>query len=302
MRDLHIHLSGATSHILLYEIINETGLKIKAHSYQEFCKTLTMTSKNVQSLEDYLSISHIIDESQSSPRAVEKSFYDSYKNAFLAGCNYMELRWNPYKRSQDFKIDLDRLILSARSGFEKANYFFGIDGGMILCMGRDCTEQQNEAIFSKAVQYYNKGVIGIDAAGPESKTPLKEEFYHFYKTASALGLITTIHAGETYYDGVENTLATILEKYKPNRIGHGVQIVKYPKLMKKASSMGIEFEICITSNLTTHAVESEEEFYHIFKTLEENQVKYTICTDSTFSLGTNIRLENERYEHIKSLK
>lgn len=302
MKDLHLHLSGATSPVLLFEMINETGLKIKTKKYNEFADTLTMKRDKIKSLDDYLNICHIIDESQSSPRAIEMSFYDSYKNSFLCGCDYLELRWNPYKRSQDFKIDLDRLIISARAGFEKANYVFGIDGGMIFCLGRDCTEPQNEAIFKKAIQYYKKGVIGIDVAGPEAKTPLKDEFYNFYKTANALGLITTIHAGEPNYEGVEDTLATILEKYKPNRIGHGIQIVKFPELMKKASSQGVELEICITSNLMTRSVQDEKEFFNIFKTLEEYQIKYNICTDAVYSLNTNIKIENEKYEAIKDLK
>lgn len=302
MKDLHLHLSGATSPVLLYEMINETGLKIKTKGYYDFTENLTMRKDKVKSLDDYLQIIHIIDESQSSPMAVEKSFYDSYKNSFLNGCDYLELRWNPYKRSQDFKIDLDRLILSARTGFEKANYTFGITGGMILTMGRDCTEAQNEGIFKKAIQYYKRGIIGIDVAGPESRVPLKDEFFHYYKTANALGLMTTIHAGEPYYEGVDTTLATIIEKYEPNRIGHGIQIVKFPELMKKVSSKGIELEICISSNLMTQSVKDEMEFFNIFKTLEDYQIKYTICTDAVYSLNTNIRLENEKYKKIMELR
>ena len=109
MKDLHLHLSGATSPILLFEMISETGIKIKAKQYEQFVNTLLMDDAKVKNLDDYLDIIHTIDETQSSPRAVELSFYDSYKNSFLSGCKYLELRWNPYKRSQNFKIDLDKL-------------------------------------------------------------------------------------------------------------------------------------------------------------------------------------------------
>ena len=97
MKDLHLHLSGATSPILLFEMISETGIKIKAKQYEQFVNTLLMEDSKVKNLDDYLDIIHTIDETQSSPRAVELSFYDSYKNAFLSGCKYLELRWNPYK-------------------------------------------------------------------------------------------------------------------------------------------------------------------------------------------------------------
>lgn len=301
MKDLHLHLSGATSPILLFEMICETGIKIKTKDYNKFVDTLIMEKQGVKSLEDYLNVLAVIDETQSSPRAVELSFYDSYKNAFLAGCKYLELRWNPYKRSQDFKIDLDKLIVAAKAGYDKANSIFGINGGMIFCLGRDCTEAQNDGIFKKAIQYYRKGVIGIDVAGPEGKVPLKPEFEQYYKIANALGLITTIHCGEQNYEGVEDTLATVLEKYKPKRIGHGVQIHRFPELMKKASNMGIMFEICISSNLVTRAVESKEKFKEIFEIFNEYQLNYTICTDATFSLQTNIAKENAIYESLKQL-
>lgn len=298
MKDLHLHLSGATSPILLFEMISETGIKIKAKQYEQFVNTLLMDDAKVKNLDDYLDIIHTIDETQSSPRAVELSFYDSYKNSFLSGCKYLELRWNPYKRSQNFKIDLDKLIVSARSGYEKANSIFGIEGAMIFCLGRDCTEEQNEGIFKKAIQYYKKGVIGIDTAGPESKVPTKPEFEQYYKTANALGMMTTIHCGEPDYETVEDTLATVLEKYKVKRIGHGVQIHRFPSLMKLASSMGVVFEICISSNLVTKAVNSLDDFIKIFKTFEEYQINYTICTDSTFSLKTNIANENKIYNEL----
>lgn len=297
MKDLHLHLSGATSPVLLFEMISETGIKIKTKQYEQFVDTLLMDGK-VESLDDYINILHTIDETQSSPRAIELSFYDSYKNCFLSGCKYLELRWNPYKRSQNFKIDLDKLIVSARSGYEKANSIFGIEGSMIFCLGRDCTEEQNEGIFKKSIQYFKRGVIGIDVAGPESKVPLKPEFEQYYKTANALGMMTTIHCGEPNYETVEDTLATILERYKPKRIGHGVQIHRFPKLMKLASSMGVHFEICMSSNLVTKAVETREKFIEIFRLFDEYQISYTICTDSTFSLDTNIRKENEMYKEL----
>lgn len=300
MRDLHLHLSGATSPVLLFEMTSETGIKIKAKHYDDFLKAVMMDRASVENLDDYLAITHAIDAVQSSPRAVEMSFYDSYKNAFLNGCTYLELRWNPYKRSQDFKVDFDKLIVAAKSGYGKANTIFGIEGGMIFCMGRDCTAEQNEGIFKKAMQYYEHGVLGIDVAGPESKTPLKPEFAEYYRKANELGMITTIHMGEPYYEGVEDTLATVLKQYRPQRIGHGVQLHRYPELMKEVSKRGVLLEICISSNLVTKAVRDYAEFGKIFRIFDEYQVKYCLCTDATFSLGTDISREHRRFEEIRN--
>lgn len=301
MKDLHLHLSGSTNPVLLYEVINETGLKLRTKSFAEFKESISMSKNEVKNLEEYINILHIIDEAQSSPKAIERSFYQSYVDSYVLGCDYLELRWNPYKRSQNFKIDFDKLIISARAGYERAKSIFGIDGGQILCLGRDIDLAANDAIFKKTIQYFNKGVIGLDAAGPEAKVPLKPEFESYYKTANALGMMTTIHAGEEDYEGVEDTLATVIEKYKVKRIGHGIQIHKFPSLMKLAAKADIMFEICITSNLTTRVVKSEEEYAQILKTFEENDLKYTICTDAVYPMNTNIRKEYEKYERIKNI-
>jgi len=300
MKDLHLHLSGATDPRLLYEIINETGLKIKTKDYWDFKQAVSM-NKDIKNLEDYLKVLHIIDEAQSSPKAIKMSVYNSFVNAYMHGCKYLEIRWNPYKRSKDFKIDLDRLIISARAGYEKAKSIFGIRGGLILCLGRDIPDVANEAIFKKAIQYAGKGIIGIDIAGPEVGSKLNPEFEHYYRTANTLGLMTTIHLGEVDYPDLEEKFHIVLDKYKPKRIGHGVQIHKYPELMKKASRAGIILETCITSNLTTKNVKSEEDFVNIFKIFEENKIQYQICTDATFPIDTNIKKENELHEKIKKM-
>ncbi|MDR3290166.1 MAG: hypothetical protein LBT02_02680 [Rickettsiales bacterium] len=293
MKDLHLHLSGSTSQVLLFEIINKMGLKLKTKDFFKFRDSLTMRKDNVRNLNEYLDICHIIDEAQSSSEAIKQSFYKSYVDAAILGCDYLELRWNPYKRSSNFKIDFDKLIVGARAGAEEAQSIFNIKGGQIFCLGRDLGNVENDAIFKKAIDYVDKGVIGIDVAGPESKCPLKPEFESYYRSANAFGLITTIHAGEENYEGVDETLAIVLEKYKVNRIGHGIQIHKYPQIMKIAERMGVIFEICISSNLMTNNVESLEEYAKIFKIFEENHLKYCICTDSVYTLGTNIIKEHE---------
>ncbi len=301
MKDLHLHLSGATDPVLLFEIINETGLKLKTKNFFKFKDSLSMKNEGVKNLDEYIDVLSNIDDAQSSPKAIERSFYQSYVDAYCNGCDYLELRWNPYKRSQNFKIDFDRLIISARAGYERAKSIFGIDGGQILCLGRDVDTPANDAIFKKALQYFNKGVIGLDTAGPEAKVPLKPELESYYKTANALGMMTTIHAGEENYDTVDETLATAIEKFKVQRIGHGIQIHRFPQLMKIAEKAGVMFEVCITSNLTTRVVKDLEEYAKIFKIFEDNNLKYTLCTDAVYPIDTNLKKEYETYEKIKEI-
>lgn len=299
-KDLHLHLSGSANPLLLYELVKENGYKIKQKTYHEFAEMITMDKSKIKSLDDYVATLHEIDEAQSFPRAVELCFYDAYKSSYLHGADELQLRWNPVKRSQGGRVDLDNLIIAARAGAERAKNYFGINGSMILCMGRDVDEQANNAIFNKALQYHGKGIAGIDIAGSE-KLPLQKEFSYMYQFAKARGVTTTIHVGETRHDNTEEELRMVVEEYKTQRIGHGVQIINFPNLMKQAASQGILFEICITSNLYSRAVGSLNEYAHIMKTFEEYGLKYTVCTDATHAINTNIRKEHELMEEIKKL-
>lgn len=298
MTDQHLHLSGATEPHVLYEIIRESGLKTASKSYREFEQTTMIGGK---SLDSYLDTLHAIDVTQSSPGAVERSVYSAYRSSFLAGCTYLELRFNPVKRSQGGRIDLDSLIVAARAGFERAKAIYGIDGTMLLCMGRDCTEKQNQAILNKAKQYLGKGISGIDLAGPEANGYSRmrgHDFDRSYMDARDAGMLTTIHCGEVNHPESEAELEYVLTKLKPDRIGHGVQLHRWPRLMELASNQAVSLEICISSNLATGAVKDRAEFRKIFKAFREHGVPYTINTDATFPLGTDIKRENALWEEI----
>lgn len=281
----------------------ESGYKSKAKNYHMFKENIMMGGgkKAVKDLDEYLDILHTIDRAQSSPTGVEKSVYNAFVTSFLAGCTYLELRFNPTKRSKDNQIDLDKIIVSARAGMERAKQNFGIEGGLILCMGRDCTLEANKAIFEKAKQYFGKGVKGIDLAGPYEYSKYKDQVMCmeiWYKKAKEMGMVTTIHAGEIDHLARRWELEWAINKLNVERIGHGIQIIKDSALMEEAAYKGTMFEVCISSNLATGAVDTLEEFIKIFDTFHRAGIEYQLCTDATFLLKTNIKKEYELYESI----
>ena len=300
-KDRHLHMSGATPPDVLFEVIKESGYKIGKEfleDYFYFKDSISMAG--VKNLDEYLDIIHKIEPPQSSPRSIEICTYHSFKDCYLSGCDDLELRWNPVKRSLNGKIDLDSLIIAARAGMERAKNTFHMEGSMILCFGRDLSPAENEAIFQKSLQYLGKGISGVDCAGSE-KHVLPSELSDFYENANRIGMETTIHVGEQFHDRTEAELQITIETLNTKRIGHGTQIVKFPSLMKQAAKKGIVFEICISSNLKTKVVGSSFEFREIFKTFEKYGINYVICTDATHPIHTNIRKENYLYNQIKNM-
>lgn len=300
MIDLHCHLSGSTDLVVLYELLRESGYKIPARDYWEFADNMLMKKENVSNLDEYLKILHTIDELQSYPLAIERSVYNSFVSAYLAGCTHLELRFNPAKRSQNGKIDLDTIIISARAGMERAKMTFDIDGGLILCLGRDMSIDANRAVFKKAHRYHNKGVIGVDIAGPYIQDePAKfyelNGFASMYAAAFDKGMITTVHVGETEHPNVREEMLYVFEKLSPQRIGHGIQVFKYPELIQMAREKGFIFEFCPTSNFTTGIFKSPDAFLETVKDFNVHQLSHVVCTDATYLLQTNIEKENKLY-------
>ena len=69
-------------------------------------------------------------------------------------------------------------------------------------MAREFEPEINEIIVEKAIKYHNRGVVGIDVAGSESRTLELSDALPFYvdlfqRARSGLG--TTIHTGETVH-------------------------------------------------------------------------------------------------------
>lgn len=300
MIDKHLHMSAATEPMVLYELIRENGLKIKSKDYEDFERSTKIG--NSKNLDQYLSVLHAIEKIQRSPKAVERSTYSCFRSSYLSGCRELELRWNPYKRCDNFVIDMDSLIMSSLSGMSKAKRIFGIRGTQAFCLGTDVPAVGNEAILKKALLYKDSGVTTLDLAGPVKnvRSITDTEIDKHFRKAREKGMTLTIHAGEEFREDTEEELDYVLN-LKPHRIGHGVQLHRYPRLMKKVSRMGIELEICISSNLATRSIGSLADFVSVFRAFEEHGVKYSINTDATFSLDTTIAREHELYRQVKGL-
>jgi len=298
LSDLHIHVGGAVAPHVLYSIAHQQGLKLPVKSYWEFVDRITSSPQKVQNLEDYLAIMHETELIQSSPLAMERAVYEVIGKEYRSSrVELIELRFNPMKRNLGGEKDLDHIILATLVGMDRACLEYGVASGLIFCLAREFDFRLNEIIVEKAIKYRNRGVIGIDLAGPESKSHELDEssvrkYAGLYAKARDAGLKTTIHTGETTTTNGEGVLA-VVKHLKPDRIGHGIRAAYNEAAMDAVASAGIVLEICPTSNLHTHAVSGLDELGHILNTFVDHKVKFTINTDGPYLLKTNMRQEVE---------
>ena len=296
--DLHIHVGAAVAPHVLWEIAHDHGFKLPVKTYPEFQDLVYADPDRVTSLEGYLDILHRWTERiQSSPAAIERSVYSIIGKEYRSSrVSTIELRFNPMKRNLGGERDLDHIIAAAIRGMDRACLAYGIRAGLIFCLAREFDYELNDIIVRKAERYRDRGVVGIDLAGPEQHT-LEfggdvDRYRALFTRARAAGLGTTIHTGETSHTGTDGVFA-VLEKLQPDRIGHGIAAARNKELMRRLADQGTVLELCPSSNLRTRAVSGWDELREVYQGLRDAGVRTTVNTDGTYLLGTTLRREFE---------
>jgi len=287
--ELHCHLGGAVAPAIMWGIAHSQGIKLPTKDYWEFRDMITVSPRRARSFDGYLQLFHWTELIQSSPLAVERSVYEVIGGAYRKNnVTTMELRYNPMKRNRGGEQDLDHIIAAAVRGMDRATLEYPVKPGLLFCLDRAFPYELNEIIAEKAIAWRDRGVVGVDIAGPESATFRVADYRRLFRRVRQYGLGITVHTGEA---GPVDEVARVVELLEPDRIGHGVKAAYDPRAMAMIRDRGIVLEICPTSNLNTGVVSGWDEFRWIFDTFRRNEVRFTISTDGPEMLKTYIRDE-----------
>jgi adenosine deaminase len=306
LAELHTHLGGSVASDILWSLAHEQGIALPVKDYWEFDRLVTVSDpRGVENLEALDAIYHWTELIQSSPLAVERSVHAAIGGAYRSQrITTLELRFNPMKRNRGGERDLDHIILAAVRGLDRARLEYPqVRAGLILMMDRTFDARQNEIIVEKAVRWSDRGVVGIDIAGPRPGGTARYDYVQILpmvEGARAAGLGVTIHVGEEGATGREE-IGEVVEHLRPDRIGHGILAASDPELMRLLSDAGIVLEICPTSNLLTRALRDEEALRSTFRALAEHGVAFTIATDGPEMMHTHLRDELELLARIGAL-
>jgi adenosine deaminase len=289
LTELHCHLGGAVAPAIMWGIAHSQGIRLPTKDYWEFRDMITVSARHGRSFDGYLELFHWTELIQSSPLAVERSVYEVVGGAYRKNnVTTVELRFNPMKRNRGGEQDLDHIISAAIRGMDRARLEYPVTPGLILCLDRAFPYQLNEIIAEKAIAYRQRGVVGIDIAGPESDGFKPADYRRLFERCRRRGLGTTVHTGEA---GPIEEIVEVIEQLEPTRIGHGVKSAYDPRTLAIIRERNITLEICPTSNINTRVVADWDEFRWIFDTFRRHGVRYTINTDGPEMLKTYIRDE-----------
>lgn len=291
--DLHRHLDGSVR----IKTIRDAALK---HNFVLPTKDLrklrkyVRVSRDCSSLTEFLNAFSFFYRFLKFPDVMERIAYENCEDAVRENIKYLELRFAPSLQATK-KFSEEDVLRCVINGISEGQKSFGIKVGLILCIYRSLSEEQNFKTIKLAEKYFGRGVVGIDLAGDEShyKIDLYKKFFDYAKSSN---IPITCHAGEA--DGPESIKKAI--EFGARRIGHGIRLYEDEDLMKKVKDEGIPLEICLTSNIQTQVVRKIEE--HPFKRYYDFGIKVTLNTDDPSVSGIDINHEYKLARKVFGLR
>ncbi len=295
LAELHTHLGGSVDPAVMWTLAHEQGIALPVKDFWDFVDLVTVDPQGVEGLPQLDAIYKWTELIQSSPLAVERSVHGAIGGAYRKqNITTLELRFNPMKRNRGGERDLDHIIVAAARGLDRASLEYPqVRAGLILMMDRTFTPRQNAVIVEKAIRYRSRGIVGVDIAGPRpepgrypyaSLEPLVD-------TAREAGLGVTIHVGEEGGDVGIAEIGEVVERLRPERIGHGILAAQDEETMTLLRDAGTVLELCPSSNLLTRALDGEEAIRDTVRTFLDRSVAFTIATDGPEMMRTHLRDE-----------
>lgn len=280
--ELHRHLDGSVRVETLRDAALSHGFKLPTTDLKEL-KKLVQVGPDCFSLTEFLKAFEFFYNFLKYPDVVERIAFENCEDAKNENIEYVELRFAPPLQATSSFTE-EEVVKCAIRGINEGMKKFGVKAGLILCVYRSLSEEQNWTTTKLAEKYFGEGIVGVDLAGDESRysVDLYKKFFNYINDAK---IPITCHAGEAA--GAESIKNAI--NLGAKRIGHGTRLYEDKDLMKKVRDLGIPLEICLTSNKQTQVVRSLEE--HPFKQYYDFGIKVTLNTDDPSVSGIDINHE-----------
>jgi adenine deaminase len=254
--ELHLHLDGALSPSLMFELAKRNGVRLPYASLEEVENAYRFT--NLQSFLDLLYRGASVLQN-------EQDYYDLTMD-YLLHCKqdnivHTEPSIDPQTHT-DRGIDFDTVLGGTLRALDDAERQWGQSSLLIVNFLRHLSADSAMRTLESALPWKHRIVaVGLDSSeldNPPSK------FTKVFERARAEGFKVTAHAGE---EGPPAYVWEALELLKAERIDHGVRAVEDPALMAHLRRQRIPLTVCPLSNVRLCVVPSLRE-HNVLKLLD----------------------------------
>lgn len=290
--ELHCHLDGSLRLSTMLDLAKKQGkMSILPADNEEGLEVILRQIDDSETLVAYLNWFQYSIPLMQSEDSLRRVAYELAEDNARENVRYLEVRYGPILHT-DEGLSLERVNDAVLDGLSAAERDFGIRTAVIVAGLRDRFESASLMQAELAVAYKDKGVVAFDLAGGEAGNPSKHHLSAFYYARNHM-LNLTIHAGESWGP---DSIHQALFYCGAHRIGHGITLYRDSELLQYVVDHQIPLEICPTSNVQTHVVESYE--VHPISGFVYSGVPVTVNTDNRLFSRTTMTDELWRvYQH-----
>jgi len=267
--ELHVHLEGSIEAETLREIdpsvtTEEFEARTRCGSFQQFLEGYIWLTRRLQEPRHYaIATRRLLEQLES--QAVR------YAEITLSAGVVL---W----KQQDLSAVYDAIWRESQRSRVKARW--------ILDAVRHFGADAAAPVVDFAITRRNDGVVAFGIGGDEARGPAAW-FREIFQRARNGGLHLVCHAGETC--GPESIWAAL--EIGAERIGHGTTAVQDPALLRRLRETHVPLEVCISSNVSTGVVASQEA--HPIRRAYDAGVPITLNTDDPAFFRTSLSREYE---------
>jgi len=247
--ELHCHLDGSLRPATLLELAREYGKPVPGATAEDLAAHMLV--RDARNLEEYLQRFAITLAVMQRAEALERIAYELVRDASAEGVRYIELRYAPVLCTSE-GLSMEGAVEAPLRGIARAARETGTAGRIIICALRHLEPRVSMELAELAVAFRAQGVVGFDLAGGERGNAAREHAGAF-TYARRHDLAVTVHAGEG--DGADSVRQAVHE-CGADRIGHGTRVGEDASLAQYVNDRRIALEVCLTSNVQTHAAAS----------------------------------------------
>jgi adenosine deaminase len=263
--ELHHHLEGAAPPAFVRDMARAKGMDVSgifdakgAYQYRDFLQFLDVyeqATKPFKTPDDYALLTAVVLGEASQAGVV---YLESFLSPDFCGGRDPGA-WREYLQAMMEAADAAEAMGITMAGIVTAIRHFGPEAARETAI---CA-QETAGDF----------VVGFGLAGDENAGH-PSDFAFAFDMAREAGLHLTAHAGEW---GGPQSVRDALTHLKVERIGHGVQAIDDPELVKQLTDTGVVLEVCPGSNVALGVYPSWAE--HPIARLRDAGVKVTVSTD-----------------------
>jgi adenosine deaminase len=272
--ELHRHLDCSMRWSTITEIARTLKIELGPRPSQR--RDDFLITDQMQNLESVLNKFLITQKILASEEILTRLAFEVCEDAYNENIVMLELRYAPsFIEDGHANLNREKIHAALMKGLLLGEKKFGISTGLIGIIQRIKSPREAELAMNFFVER-KQDYIGVDLADNEDDfDPLP--FAPLFQKAKGAGLRVTVHSGETPHPQSGERILSAINDLGAERIGHGVQAIHHPEVMRILKEKKIPLEICPLSNWLTQAFPTFQD--HPLRKLYDLGVPLTLNSD-----------------------